>query len=49
MKNNDNKENISNCRLTPKLSKSGYKCIPSLTELSQLTCDELKKIQNFKI
>ena len=46
---NDNKENITNCGLIPKLSKPGYKCIPSLTELSQLTFDELKKIQNFKI
>ena len=46
---NHNKENITKNELAPKLSKSGYNCIPSLTELSQLTSDELKKIQNFKI
>ena len=40
---------ITKCELTPKLNKSGYNCTPSLAELSQLTCDELKKIQNFKI
>ena len=46
---NHNKENLTKNELAPKLSKSGYNCIPSVIELSQLTCDELKKIQNFKI
>ena len=35
--------------LVPKLTKIGYKCIPSIYELCRKTCEELKKIENFKI
>ena len=33
----------------PKLTKKGYKCIPSLVELSRKTKDELKNVEGFKI
>ena len=35
--------------LVPKLTKTGYECIPSIYELCRKTCEELKKIENFKI
>ena len=33
----------------PKLEKIGYKCYPSISELSQKSPEELKKVKNFKI
>ena len=35
--------------LIPKLTKVGYKCEPSITELSRMTTEELKRVNNFKI
>ena len=35
--------------LIPKLTKVGYRCIPSIYELCRKTCEELKKVENFKI
>ena len=45
--NNDN-ELVSN-DLLPKLTRKGYKCIPSINELSKKTTGELKKMKNFRI
>ena len=45
--NNDNE--LAPEELIPKLNKIGYKCVPSIIELSRMTCDELKAISNFKI
>ena len=45
-----NKNNeLAPIELVPKLNKPGYKCFPSICELCRKTCEELKKIQNFKI
>lgn len=44
-----NKEKKTKNELIPNLSKSGYNCIPSLTELSQLDSEKLKKVENLKI
>ena len=35
--------------LVPKLTKEGYKCIPSIMELSRKTAYELRNVENFKI
>ena len=35
--------------LLPKLTKEGYKCSPSILELSRKTADELRKVSGFKI
>ena len=35
--------------LVPKLTKEGYKCIPSIMELSRKTAQELRNVENFKI
>ena len=35
--------------LVPKLTKDGYKCIPSIMELSRKTAYELRNVENFKI
>ena len=53
-KNNNNKEKekekeLAPLELVPKLTKKGYKCIPSLVELSRKTKDELKNVEGFKI
>ena len=45
--NNEN-ELIPN-DLIPKLTRKGYKCIPSIKELSKKTAEELKKMENFRI
>ena len=48
--NNNNKEKeLAPIELVPKLTKEGYKCIPSLVELSRKTKDELTKVEGFKI
>lgn len=52
-----NKENVSKekadklvpLELVPKLTKEGYKCVPSIMELCRKSEDELKKIEGFKI
>ena len=36
-------------KFVPKLTKNGYKCSPSIFELSQKSSKELKKVENFKI
>ena len=33
----------------PKLTKEGYKCSPSILELSRKTANELRKVKGFKI
>ena len=51
-KNNNNKEKekeLAPLELVPKLTKEGYKCIPSLVELSRKTKNELKSVEGFKI
>ena len=49
-KNNNNKNNeLVPIELIPKLTKEGYKCIPSILELSRMTKEELKKVEGFKI
>ena len=49
-KNNNNKNNeLVPIELIPKLTKEGYKCIPSTLELSRMTKEELKKVEGFKI
>ena len=49
-KNNKNKNNeLVPIELIPKLTKEGYKCIPSILELSRMTKEELKKVEGFKI
>ena len=35
--------------LVPKLTKEGYKCIPSIMELSRKTANELRNVTGFKI
>ena len=35
--------------LVPTLTKDGYKCSPSIMELSRRTASELRKVENFKI
>ena len=48
--NNNNKEKeLAPIELVPKLTKEGYKCVPSLVELSRKTKDELTKVEGFKI
>ena len=47
---NNNKENeLVPFELLPKLTKEGYKCSPSILELSRKSADELRKISGFKI
>ena len=36
-------------KFVPKLTKIGYKCYPSISELSQKSSEELKKVEKFKI
>ena len=36
-------------KYVPKLTKIGYKCYPSISELSQKSSEELKKVEKFKI
>ena len=49
-KDNNNKEDeLVPLELIPKLTKEGYKCCPSIMELSRKTKDELTKIEGFKI
>ena len=43
------KKNTIPINLLPKLDKSGYKCIPSISELQNTSLEELKKVNNFKI
>ena len=44
-----NIQKLINENLAPKLDKKGYECFPSISELKNKTCEELKKINNFKI
>lgn len=52
---NENKDNkieqnkLAPFELIPKLTKQGYKCIPSIIELSRMTAEELKCVKNFRI
>ena len=52
---NENKDNkieqnkLAPFELIPKLTKLGYKCIPSIIELSRMTDEELKCVKNFRI
>ena len=43
------KKNIIPQNLLPKLDKTGYNCIPSISELQNKTLEELKSIKDFKI
>ena len=47
--NNDKENELVPLELIPKLTKEGYKCSPSIMELSRKTKDELTKIEEFKI
>ena len=47
--NNNIGEKLVPLELVPRLTKEGYKCIPSIIELSRKTKDELKKVEGFKI
>ena len=46
---NINKDELVPFDLLPKLAKEGYKCSPSIMELSRKTAEELRNIENFKI
>ena len=45
----EQKDEFVPLELVPKLTKEGYKCIPSILELSRKTKDELSKIEGFKV
>ena len=48
--NNNNKEKeLAPLELVPKLTKEGYKCVPSLVELGRKTKEELTRVKGFKI
>ena len=44
-----NENELVPINLVPILTKEGYKCIPSIMELSRKTENELKNVENFKI
>ena len=46
---NNNNNELAPYELVPKLDKPGYKCSPNIMELCRKTCNDLKKIENFKI
>ena len=46
---NLNEDELAPIDLIPKLTKEGYKCSPSIKELSRKTVDELRNVENFKI
>ena len=46
---NVNEEELVPIDLVPKLTKEGYKCSPTIMELSRKTAYELRNVENFKI
>ena len=44
-----NEDELVPIDLVPKLTKEGYKCSPSIMELSRKTADELRNVENFRI
>ena len=46
---NKGQDKLVSLELVPKLTKAGYKCNPSILELSRKTEEELKKVEGFRI
>ena len=46
---NKGQDKLVPLELVPKLTKAGYKCNPSILELSRKTEEELKKVEGFRI
>ena len=44
-----NDDELAPIDLVPKLTKEGYKCSPSIMELSRKTAYELRNVENFRI
>ena len=49
IKRNSKENGLVPDELLPKLTKEGYKCSPSILELSRKTANELRKVKGFKI